>query len=396
MKIKVRKLEKKTKELEEVIEASNLINAGGAATSSFQPLSIVIEAPMTTQSAPVSPTQNVEFDFGRPSSAPPNLNVQSSVRLKQSIGLSEEKYKYLQQQMLSNGVKMPSLSTVKRFENNIFDSYYRNSRKPDFYNLLQEAVDKYDFSTLPYIRITIGGDKGGKSEKIGFYFNDVLLPLSVKKFIIIHTFVGDETRQLLEEVMKSIDDDVRRLNLHGINTKHGNKEVIITYVGDCKYSCTSLGLQGGSAVSACVNCITKRSDWPTIRSEDIILRTIESIMSCEYEVIDNNATSKSNFSVKNYPLLRNIPVSHFVPPPVHILITLLNQTIIFVRKFAAESQPLETFIIANKVKLHNPSREYEGNQCRKIFSNFRANNSKAIIYNGFRADLFQSGSDCNE
>uniref|UniRef100_A0AC34G2D0 Uncharacterized protein n=1 Tax=Panagrolaimus sp. ES5 TaxID=591445 RepID=A0AC34G2D0_9BILA len=319
----------------------------------------------------------------------PKLNAESSARLKNLLGLSNRKYELLSKQ---DGINVASISTVKRVEANIFDTYYRNSSAPDFYGLLEAAVDKQDFSNLPYIRITICGDKGGDSVKICFFFNDIPYALSVKKLICIHTFVGDESREMLEATMKKIDEDILRLQKDGIATKSGTKNVIFTYVGDCKYLCTSLGLQGGTAIYGCVNCLTKRIDWINVQKEDIIPRTIDNIVSSAYEVIDNNGTSKSNTSVKNYPLIRNIPISNFVPPPVHILISLVNTIIDCVRKFADDSKPLENFLAATGVRLHFPAQSYEGNQCRKIMHNFRADNEKRIAYNGFGLDLFDAAS----
>lgn len=108
-------------------------------------------------------------------------------------------------------------------------------------------------------------------------------------------------------------------------------------MGDCKYQCLSLSVQGGNAVCGCPKCITKRSEWPTIKSEDIVLRTIESIMAFAQEVVNNNGQPKMNGSVFNFPLLRNIEITHFVPPPVHILISLLTEIISWIKKINGDN-----------------------------------------------------------
>jgi hypothetical protein len=72
----------------------------------------------------------------------------------------------------------------------------------------------------------------------------------------------------------------------------------------------------------------------------MVLRTIQMIVANAEEVIRNNGMPKMNFSVCNFPLLRNIPITHFVPPVVHILICLVSDGIIkLIRKFAPDSLP---------------------------------------------------------
>uniref|UniRef100_A0A914YK75 Uncharacterized protein n=1 Tax=Panagrolaimus superbus TaxID=310955 RepID=A0A914YK75_9BILA len=354
LKIKNKKLEEKNNELNELLEHSTEPATTETSSSSSEPFIIREEEVMGFKGSIISP----------------KLNAEASTKLKNIIGLSNRKYELLSKQ---DGINIASISTVKRIESKIFDTYYKNSNGPDFYGLLEAAVNKHDFSNLPYIRITICGDK-------------------VKKLICIHTFVGDESREMLEAAMAKIDDDILKLLENGIPTKSGIKKLIFTYVGDCKYLCTSLGLQGGSATCACVNCTAKRSDWITLKREDIVLRTIESIVSNAFEVVNNNSLPRSNSSVKNYPLLRNVPISNFVPPPVHILITMANSIIEFIRKFADDSNPLEEFLKATGVRLHYPAQSYEGNQCRKIMNQFRDDNGKRILYKGFGSNLFEAAS----
>ena len=48
----------------------------------------------------------------------------------------------------------------------------------------------------------VGGDGDRSSVKIGCFFNDIELPLSVKKFMIIWSYVGKESWQLLKPVLE--------------------------------------------------------------------------------------------------------------------------------------------------------------------------------------------------
>uniref|UniRef100_A0A914YW61 Uncharacterized protein n=1 Tax=Panagrolaimus superbus TaxID=310955 RepID=A0A914YW61_9BILA len=131
----------------------------------FEPLSVITEAAPTSKSTASSPTEHDNIDFQRFQSVSPTLNVQSSTRIKNRIGLSHRKYETLRRELAVEGIKMPSPSTIRRNENRIFDDHFQNSDKPDFYGLVNKAVSKYDFSTFENVRITIGGDGGGDGEK---------------------------------------------------------------------------------------------------------------------------------------------------------------------------------------------------------------------------------------
>lgn len=72
-----------------------------------------------------------------------------------------------------------------------------------------------------------GGDGDKSSVKIGCYFNDIELPLSAKKFMIIWSYVGKESWESLKPILNSIDADILRLKHEGIMTKSGLKPVIL-------------------------------------------------------------------------------------------------------------------------------------------------------------------------
>uniref|UniRef100_A0A914XWX2 BZIP domain-containing protein n=1 Tax=Panagrolaimus superbus TaxID=310955 RepID=A0A914XWX2_9BILA len=214
---KLRKLEAKNKELEEEIQLSANALASKQcepSTSFFQPLLIITGDEPTSKSAPNTPTEIMKFQF--PNAPPtPRLSAEASTRLKNSVGLSHRDYEKLRNEMAREGVSMPSQSTVQRKESQIFDEHYRNNDEPDFYGLIEKAVMKHDFSRVPNVRITLCGDGGGdgdkSSVKICCFFNDIPLPLSVKKLMIIWSYVGKETREKLKDVLKYIDLDVLKL-----------------------------------------------------------------------------------------------------------------------------------------------------------------------------------------
>lgn len=240
-KLSVLELEERTKKLEEAI---NSATSSEPSSKSYQSLENVAKTPERANSLLNSPPETIFDDLPRPVSAPPiltteRLGKEASTRLKHDLKMSNRDYEKLSKYP---GINVASISTVKRLEANIFDVYYRNSRGPDFYGLIEAAVDKHDFSQLPYIRITICGDKGlffnvkynltnivlgGDSVKICFFFNDIPYALSVKKLICVHTFVGDESREMLEAVMKLIDDDIAKLLQNGITVQGVKKDIIL-------------------------------------------------------------------------------------------------------------------------------------------------------------------------
>uniref|UniRef100_A0A914Y0P1 Uncharacterized protein n=1 Tax=Panagrolaimus superbus TaxID=310955 RepID=A0A914Y0P1_9BILA len=139
---------------------------------------------------------------------------------------------------------------------------------------------------------------------------------------------------------------------------------------------------------------SKRSEWPTIKSEDIVLRTIDTILADAEQVIHNNCQPRTHGSVFNYPLLRNIEITHFVPPPVHILISLVTVIIEWIRKIKSNNYtPLEEFLSKTGAKLHFPAKTYNGNECRKILSHFRQGNPKRILYDGYGKELFEAAAN---
>ena len=115
------------------------------------------------------------------------------------------------------------------------------------------------------------------------------------------------------------------------------KNTYSTYVADCKFMCTTLALQGGSSTCGCVWCVCKRGDWPNLVEENILLRSIQSILNNADTVVNKNGLPKLNNSVYNFPLLKNIPISNYVPPPLHILLSLVNSIIKYIFKFAEDS-----------------------------------------------------------
>uniref|UniRef100_A0A914YTQ0 Uncharacterized protein n=1 Tax=Panagrolaimus superbus TaxID=310955 RepID=A0A914YTQ0_9BILA len=72
--IKVKKLEERNEELEEMIAAKNT-NFSQPSSSSYQRLSIDTEDSLALTSAPLSPTEVMSFNFRTPESASPFLDV---------------------------------------------------------------------------------------------------------------------------------------------------------------------------------------------------------------------------------------------------------------------------------------------------------------------------------
>jgi hypothetical protein len=166
--LNVLELEQRIDELAEAIESANMGRTTEPSTACFQPLSINIEDSHCSKSMPASPTEQLTFDFPRSHSVPPTpkVNVQSSTRIKNIVGLSRRKYGILRKELATEGINLPSPSTIQRNENRIFNEHYQNSDKPDFYGLIEKAVMKHDFSKLPNVRMTIGGDGGWSVSKL--------------------------------------------------------------------------------------------------------------------------------------------------------------------------------------------------------------------------------------
>uniref|UniRef100_A0A914Z0U6 Uncharacterized protein n=1 Tax=Panagrolaimus superbus TaxID=310955 RepID=A0A914Z0U6_9BILA len=388
-KVKLRRLEEKNKELKEALESS----ANELASTQCEPSPNFFKHYQSLLN--IHKHQNLL----QPHSAPPTtrLMAEASTRLKNTVGLSQRNYEKLRNELAMEGIGMPSPSTIKRKSNQISDGHCRISDRPDFYGLIEKAVMKHDFSSVPNVRITICGDGGGDGDKFSVkiccFFNDIALPLSIKNLMIIWSYVGKETREKLKDILKYIDPDILNLIENGIFTKSGLKQVIITYIGDCKFLCISFGLQGGSAVCGCSHCVTKRSNWATAKSEDIVPRTISSIVANAEEVVNNNGKPALHESVDNFPLLFNIPVTHIAPPPLHILICLVNSIVDYIRKYAPDNVELEEFLSEAGVRLHYPAKAFEGNACRKNLKQFREETSNKIIYGGFGSNLFEAAAN---
>ena len=184
------------------------------------------------------------------------------------------------------------------------------------------------------VQVTLGGDSGCGSTKIGFYLNNVEHPMSDDNFICLAVFHESED---YENILKVVEASLRDINLLSGFEINGSQILFeFFFVADLKFLTACFGLQGCSATYYCLWCTSKKDDTlahgEISRSlNDLVTRGENAIVKkCLYGENSNKFKQfckLQNYSVSRLPLFQFIALTHAVPPPLHIISGIINFTL---------------------------------------------------------------------
>uniref|UniRef100_A0AC34G4Y0 Uncharacterized protein n=1 Tax=Panagrolaimus sp. ES5 TaxID=591445 RepID=A0AC34G4Y0_9BILA len=188
---------------------------------------------------------------------------------------------------------------------------------------------------LPEVpQVTFGGDSGNGTFNFGFYFNNLKSSLADDNFFLLATFKGSESYENIKKVVDASLLDIDLLNEYGCLLEY-------FLVGDLKFLSICLGLQGCSSTYFCIWCLAKKScpmEISDLRFLDDILNAGEKAKTKAAEVGYDNSSfkkfCKENHSICRPPIFAFIPMTHIVPPVMHIITGSVN----YVLKLAANKQ----------------------------------------------------------
>uniref|UniRef100_A0AC34FXE1 Uncharacterized protein n=1 Tax=Panagrolaimus sp. ES5 TaxID=591445 RepID=A0AC34FXE1_9BILA len=315
-------------------------------------------------------------------------SVEEAAKWKVMNNITDEAYSQL------NNNHAPSLSTVRRYLNTLSQNL-EEARKDGLASFIINYVNSLPHHMREVARIKIGVDDGGGYTKFTISDADIEEDSeSPFKQQVYFSYNGPDSRKALKPYTIQVNDAVKLLQKDIILTKHGFKKFVCFLIANCKGGDNVVGLQGGSSTRPCINCTIPSSEWQKITSiPESSLRTIQDLqeagmiieMAEEDQVTDKQLIKlkRDNNSVVGLPLITEIPLTHFSPDALHILMSGVNSTL----KYCKEKSPELFAALATLNVKPNPGRsDYAGPQCRKILKHFIDN--PAI--DGFGIDLLRS------
>uniref|UniRef100_A0A914YFU0 Uncharacterized protein n=1 Tax=Panagrolaimus superbus TaxID=310955 RepID=A0A914YFU0_9BILA len=194
--------------------------------------------------------------------------------------------------------------------------------------------------------------------------------------------------------LEEFSRDVIRINI-GIDKGSDTVKIVCFFTGDCKIKDEVTGLQGGSATCPCVYCMVPSAEWQATEFiPEWMLRSIDELLVAgeEVENAEESGTlkptqlsnlKKTKKSVKARPMLKNIPITRFCPPIVHIGISAVSATVKYCK---GKSTVIQDEINTLGLKTHQGTSDYTGPNCQRILKHFEENPE----INGLGTDLLRS------
>uniref|UniRef100_A0A8R1IGP4 Uncharacterized protein n=1 Tax=Caenorhabditis japonica TaxID=281687 RepID=A0A8R1IGP4_CAEJA len=281
-----------------------------------------------------------------------DISIMDIIKLKSRLKLSYSEVAVLKSSLKDTNTMIPSIQRIREFEllftsellYGIEADKLQSSRSMsnvkfacnDVQSIVNNraramlASKKIDSSDAPF-KITVLGDKGAGTTKLGFSVMHGEKTNSPDNLTLLGVYTGDDKQSLLKENLGNVLEQLNNLQKVHIRDEHGRvieKNVEIYLTGDYMFLCECLGHGGPGTKEPCIFCYQEKRG----NSSHLTLGELNMGSTPRARTVGSYARDarREEFSVVagEEVLFRNIPITKIIPPSLHIVMGVFDKYVI--------------------------------------------------------------------